>query len=151
MRKDLIKYLIEDCNLIERFPGHKIYKWGTYGEPGASDLDIVFVGEISKNVALDIRDIWLNADVGLDLDITILPDHTLFNHIDRFNECKDDLYFFNETIIRYKLWPLSNNDVHGRIIEDKGVYWKVTQMFANKAFKYKDKGWPKPILLKDYV
>jgi len=59
MRKDLIKYLIEDCNLIERFPGHKIYKWGTYGEPGASDLDIVFVGEISKNVALDIRDIWL--------------------------------------------------------------------------------------------
>ena len=67
------------------------------------------------------------------------------------NECKDDLYFFNETIIRYKLWPLSNNDVHGRIIEDKGVYWKVTQMFANKAFKYKDKGWPKPILLKDYV
>ena len=139
-----------DYNLEDKFPNHKIYKWGTYGNPNANDFDIIFVGEMNNDIAEKLWKFWRTIGIGFKLDITILPDNTLFNHIEKFNKHKGT-YYFDEKIIRYKLWKLNNNDKHGRIITKYHNYYKVEQLFARKDYKYEKVGWPQPILLKDYV
>ena len=147
---EIIRQKLIDYNLEDKFPNHKIYKWGTYGNPNANDFDIIFVGEMNNDIAEKLWKFWRTIGIGFKLDITILPDNTLFNHIEKFNKHKGT-YYFDEKIIRYKLWKLNNNDKHGRIITKYHNYYKVEQLFARKDYKYEKVGWPQPILLKDYV
>lgn len=147
---EIIHQKLIDYNLEDKFPNHKIYKWGTFGNPDANDLDIIFVGEMNNDIAEKLWKFWKTIGIGFKLDITILPDNTLFDHIEKFNNHKGT-YYFNEKIIRYKLWKLNNNEKHGRVITKYHNYYKVEQLFARKDYKYEKVGWPQPILLKDYV
>ena len=139
-----------DYNLEEKFPSHEIYKWGTFGEPDANDLDLVFIGKMNTTVANDLWNFWHQTRRIFMVDITVLPDYTLFHHINAFNK-SEGTYYFNEKITRYKLWPLKNNKEHGRILTKHENYYEIEQLFARKDFKYEKVGWPTPILLKDYV
>jgi hypothetical protein len=141
---------IKHYNLEEKFPNYKIYKWGTFGNPDANDLDLIFIGKMDNSIAEKLWKFWKTIGVGFKLDITVLPNNTLFNHIERFNN-HQGTYHFDEKIIRYKLWCLKNNEEHGRILTKHENYYEIEQLFARKDFKYEKVGWPTPTLLKDYV
>ncbi len=165
MTNPLIEY-IKNYQLNDKFPEHEIYKWGSYGNPLShkpGDFDLVFVGPVSYHVNLELNRFypepqdWEELFLETFLDITVLPNKKLFNHIKRFNKCKDDKYVFDEEIIRYKLWDydeeIQSNAEGGREVEfcpDLGGFTKVTQIFANKE-KYQFRDWPEPILLEDFL
>ena len=149
MRATLIKELL-DYKIDKKFPNHTIYKWGTYGESNANDLDLVFVGEMNEEVASKLWDMHYAMNAGFYIDIVVHPDHKRFSHIERFNSCKDDKYYFGEKMIRYKLWEQPGNEEMGRKVKPVGSYFEIHDIFARKDFKYKTKGWPQPVLLKDF-
>lgn len=168
MNNPLIEY-IKNYQLNDKFPDHEIYKWGSYGNPlshNPGDFDIVFVGPLDKDLYRKLRRFYPIAQdyeelfVETWLDITILPDKKLFNHIKRFNECQDDKYIFDEDIIRYKIFDYDeenqNNAEGGREVESilgpngRGTFYKVKQIFASKE-KYQFRDWPEPILLEDFL
>ncbi len=155
----LVEYL-KNYPLEDKFPDHKIYKWGSWGDPLATDpgdLDICFVGPIDRDFYLKVHHFLALEkanEIYIDqfMDITILPDETLFSHIERFNNCTDDKYIFDEEIIRYKLHAYNNdNEAEGREVEDTDLgFLKVKQIFAKKE-KYQLRDWPQPILLKEFL
>jgi hypothetical protein len=165
MNNPLIEY-IKNYQLNDKFPDYEIYKWGSYGNPLShkpGDFDLVFVGPVNRDLHFELCRFYPLAQdcdrlfVEGELDITVLPNKKLFNHIKRFNECKDDKYIFDEEIIRYKLVDydeeLQSNALGGREVEicyDLGGFTKVTQIFANKE-KYQFRDWPEPILLEDFL
>ena len=66
--------------------------------------------------------------------------------------CVNRLYYFDEEITRYKLWRQKDNEYHGReVVEINPRLFKVTQIFARKDIKYKERKWTYPILLSDLI
>lgn len=136
------------------FPDYEIYLWSNYGFNETSDIDLKFVGHVTPDLGEKLFDIFMEYRQYYKpyfLDPTMYEDTKLFEHIPRFNRCKDDIYYFDEEIIRYKCWPQKNNHYHGREVEqlDEHLY-KVKQIFARKDGKYKNRDWTYPMLLNNY-
>jgi len=156
MRQQLSNFVevIESDNLIEQFPDHDIYLWSNFGFNKTTDVDITVIGEVNSKIAEQCYDIFKKYRklFPLYLDIVLSPNTNLFEHIPRFNECTDDIYYFDKEIIRYKLWEQKDNKYHGReVIKINDRLYKVTQIFARKDTKYKERKWTYPILLSDLI
>jgi hypothetical protein len=154
MRKVLVDYLqlLKSKNLIERYPNHTIYMWSNFILNESPDVDIQFVGEVTPELALDLWELKIECykQSPIPLDICMYPNTKLFEHIDRFNECTDDSYVFDEEIIRYKLRNYSYKDQ--REVEYIAPFlYKTKQLSVRKDGKYKTQNWPQPILLKDLL
>ena len=140
---------LQPNKIIERFPHHEIYLWSNYGFNPTKDIDLKFVGNVNEEIAMELLDLWNES--GRIIDPTIYIDTTLFEHIPRFNRCTEDKYYFDEEIVRYKVWPQKNNEYHGREVEQISEHlYKVKQIFARKDGKYKNRQWTYPMLLSDY-
>jgi hypothetical protein len=140
-------------DIIPQFPEHEIYLWSNYGFNDTPDIDLKFVGDVNFLIgqqALALSRSFTKSN-NIKLDITMYENTKIFEHIPRFNRCTDDIYYFNEEIIRYKFWPQIDNEYHGREVEqiDDCVY-KVKQIFARKDGKYKNRNWTYPMLLSNY-
>jgi len=156
MRQQLSNFVevIESDNLIEQFPDHDIYLWSNFGFNKTTDVDITVIGEVTSEIAEQWYDIFnkYRKLFPLYLDIVLSPNTNLFKHISRFNECTDDIYYFDEEITRYKLWEQKDNEYHGReAIKISDKLYKVKQIFARKDIKYKERKWTYPILLSDLI
>lgn len=146
--------LIKSDKLIEQFPDHDIYLMGNFPYNETPDVDITIIGEVTPEIGKQVSDVRRKYKklFPLPLDPVLSPNTNLFKHISRFNECTDDIYYFDEEITRYKLWPQKNNEYHGRkAIEINPKLHKVTQIFARKDIKYKERKWTYPILLSDLI
>ena len=136
-------------NIIPQFPDHEIYLWSNYGYNESRDIDLKFVGSVTPKIGKQLFDLFRSFDIFL--DVTMYENTKIFEHIPRFNRCTDDIYYFDEEIIRYKCWPQKNNDYHGREVEQIDEYlFKVKQIFARKDGKYKNRDWTYPMLLSNY-
>jgi len=136
-------------NIIPQFPDHEIYLWSNYGYNESPDIDLKFVGSVTPEIGKQLFDLFRSFDIFL--DVTMYENTKIFEHIPRFNRCTDDIYYFDEEIIRYKCWPQKNNDYHGREVEQIDEYlFKVKQIFARKDGKYKNRDWTYPMLLSNY-
>ena len=146
--------VIEKDNLIGQFPEHDIYLWSNFGFNETQDIDLKFVGNITPEFGERVWELYRKYRKLLEtpLDPTLYTSTKLFEHIPRFNRCTEDLYYFNEDIHRYKLWPQKNNEFHGREVEKVSEYlYKVKQVFARKDGKYTNRHWTYPILLSDLI
>jgi len=136
-------------NIIPQFPDHEIYLWSNYGYNESPDIDLKFVGSVTPEIGKQLFDLFRSFDIFL--DVTMYENTKIFEHIPRFNRCTDDIYYFDEEIIRYKCWPQKNNHYHGREVEQIDEYlFKVKQIFARKDGKYKNRDWTYPMLLSNY-
>jgi len=156
MRQQLNNFieLIKRDKLIEQFPNHDIYLMGNFPYNETTDVDITVIGEVTSEIAEQWYDIFnkYRSLFPLYLDIVLSPNTNLFKHISRFNECTDDIYYFDEEITRYKLWEQKDNEYHGReAIKISDKLYKVKQIFARKDIKYKERKWTYPILLSDLI
>lgn len=156
MRQQLNDFLkvIDKDKLITQFPEHDIYLWSNFGFNETEDIDLIFVGNITAEFGEKVWELYLKYRRLFDipLDPALYTSTKLFEHIPRFNNCTEDLYYFNEDIYRYKVWPLANNKFHGRELEKVDEYlYKVKQIFARKDGKYKERHWTYPILLTDLI
>jgi len=150
---DFIEVIKKD-NLIQQFPEHDIYLWSNFGFNETQDIDLKFVGDINPELGKKVWELYRRYRKLLEtpLDPTLYTSTKLFEHIPRFNRCTEDLYYFNEDIYRYKVWPQKNNEVHGRKVEKISDYlYKVKQIFAKKDGKYTNRHWTYPILLSDLI
>ena len=136
-------------DIIPQFPEHEIYLWSNYGFNDTPDIDLKFVGHVNSSISQQA--LALSRSFDKFLDITFYENTKIFEHIPRFNRCTDDIYYFDEEIIRYKFWPQKNNEYHGREVEqiDECVF-KIKQVFARKDGKYKNRDWTYPMLLSNY-
>lgn len=140
-------------SVINRFSNYEIYLWSNYGFNNTEDFDLKFVGEVNSDLGNKLFELHVEfGDNEILLDPTMYENTKIFEHIPRFNRCTEDIYYFNEEIIRYKCWPQKNNDYHGREVEqlDEHLY-KVKQIFARKDGKYRDRDWTYPMLLSNYA
>lgn len=157
MRQDLNEFvdIIKSENLIEKFPNHDIYLMGNFPFNETQDVDITIIGEVTTEIANKWYDIvvgFLEKGYDYKLDPVLSPNTNLFKHISRFNECNDDIYYFDEEITRYKLWPQIDNEYHGReAVKISDRLYKVKQIFARKDIKYKERKWTYPILFSDLI
>ena len=136
-------------SIIPQFPNHEIYLWSNYGFNETEDIDLKFVGDVSPLISQQIVDLPLSFTILL--DVTMYENTKIFEHIPRFNRCTDDVYYFDEEIIRYKTRPQMDNDYHGREVEQIDEYlFKVKQIFARKDGKYRNRDWTYPMLLSNY-
>lgn len=136
-------------SIVPQFPNHEIYLWSNYGFNETKDIDLKFVGDVTPLISQQIVDFPFNYKTFL--DITMYENTKIFEHIPRFNRCTDDVYYFDEEIIRYKTRPQKNNHYHGREVEQIDEYlFKVKQIFARKDGKYKNRDWTYPMLLSNY-
>ena len=136
-------------SIIPQFPNHEIYLWSNYGFNETEDIDLKFVGDVSPLISQQIVDLPLSFTILL--DVTMYENTKIFEHIPRFNRCTDDVYYFDEEIIRYKTRPQKDNDYHGREVEQIDEYlFKVKQIFARKDGKYRNRNWTYPMLLSNY-
>lgn len=139
-------------NILTEFSNYEIYLWSNYGFNETEDIDLKFVGEINGNLGEKLFRLFQTSSTEkLKLDPTMYENTKIFEHIPRFNRCTDDIYYFDEEIIRYKCWPQKNNEYHGREVERLDKYlFKVKQIFARKDGKYKNRDWTYPMLLSNY-
>jgi len=150
---------VKQLKLIERYPHHEIYLWSNFWlNEDTPDIDLKFVGEVSEEMGLSLRNFhkeWIRhkpLDKRYWIDFTMYTDTKLFEHIPRFNRCKEDRYYFDEDIYRYKIWKLNRNEENGReLTQLSDNLFKVKQIFARKDTKYKDRDWTYPILLKNLL
>ena len=154
MRQQLNDLLesIKKVNLIESFPNHDIYIWSNYVFNESPDIDLKFVGEVNNEIADKVSMLSIPKPSGIIFDPTLYTNTKIFEHIPRFNRCTDDIYYFDEEIIRYKIRSQKNNEYNGREVEELGPrLFKIKQIFARKDGKYKHRHWTYPILLKDLL
>ena len=140
-------------SVINRFSNYEIYLWSNYGFNNTEDFDLKFVCEVNSDLGNKLFELHVEfGDNEILLDPTMYENTKIFEHIPRFNRCGEDIYYFDEEIIRYKCWPQKNNDYHGREVEqlDKHLY-KVKQVFARKDGKYRNRDWTYPMLLSNYA
>lgn len=136
-------------DIIPQFPEHEIYLWSNYGFNDTPDIDLKFVGHVNSSISQQA--LALSRSFDKFLDITFYENTKIFEHIPRFNRCTDDIYYFDEEIIRYKFWPQKNNEYHGREVEQiDDCIFKIKQIFARKDGKYKNRDWTYPMLLSNY-
>lgn len=146
--------VIQKDNLLAQFPEHNIYLWSNFGFNETKDIDLIFVGDVTSEFGERVWKLYRKYRKLLEtpLDPTLYTSTKLFEHIPRFNRCTEDLYYFNEDIHRYKVWPQKNNEFHGREVEKVSDYlYKVKQIFARKDGKYTNRHWTYPILLSDLI
>lgn len=156
MRQDLNEFvdIIKSDKIIEKFPNHDIYLMGNFPFNETRDIDITIIGEVTTEIANQWYDIFWEYEekYAYKLDPVLSPNTNLFKHISRFNECTDDIYYFDEEITRYKLWPQKDNEYHGReAVKISDRLYKVKQIFARKDIKYKERKWTYPILFSDLI
>lgn len=155
-RKELVEYLnlIKERNVIERFPNHTIYMWSNFVLNESPDVDLQFVGEVNNDIGYKLQKLRFEMQkiIPTRLDIQMYENTKIFNHIDRFNQCTEATYVFDEEIVRYKTFDPKYSGHNGRKIERLDTWvWKITQIFARKDGKYKNRDWPQPILLTDLL
>ena len=144
--------IVKKDDLIGQFPEHDIYLWSNFGFNETQDIDLIFVGDITSEMGEKVWELYIKYRKLLEtpLDPTLYTSTKLFEHIPRFNKCTKNLYYFNEDIHRYKVWPQKNNEFHGREVEKVASHlYKIKQIFARKDGKYKERHWTYPILLSD--
>ena len=125
--------VIQKDNLLAQFPEHNIYLWSNFGFNETKDIDLIFVGDVTSEFGERVWKLYRKYRKLLEtpLDPTLYTSTKLFEHIPRFNRCTEDLYYFNEDIHRYKVWPQKNNEFHGREVEKVSDYlYKVKQISA---------------------
>tara|TARA_A100001011_G_scaffold324458_1_gene346797 strand:+ start:1144 stop:1641 length:498 start_codon:yes stop_codon:yes gene_type:complete len=149
---DIFVQVLNEYKLLERLEDYDVFLWGNYGLKPTGDIDLTLIGEPSDDLFHMMKDfrrfcqyhIWEN------IDVTVYKTHAILDHIDHFNSCTDDAYYYPEKIERYKLHPLNNNEKFGRIGERLNNWYKIVQVFTLKD-KHKDSGWPEIRDLREYA
>lgn len=153
MRQQLSNFLnlVREDKLLHQFSDYDIYIWSNFILNESPDIDLQFVGKVTPELGEALWNLtWKYKKIfPYRLDPCMYSDTKIFQHIDKFNQSKKDIYYFDEEIIRYKCWNLKRNEYHGREVKqlDQRLY-KIKQVFARKDGKYKTRNWPEAVLLK---
>jgi predicted nucleotidyltransferase len=143
-----IKDLIESADLFRTFSDYEIYIWSSFPFKTDSDVDIIFVGEVTETLGKRLHEL----SEKINLDITVLPTTRIFSYIPDFNKATFR-YYFPEKIIRYKLCPMNRDewDNGWKCTKHSEYLWKIDQTFARKDTKYKTRKWHYPMLFIDFI
>ena len=149
--RDFISY-IHSVDLFNLFSNYEIYIWSNFGFDESKDIDLILIGEPTKDIGKSLYDLKIDALPFHNLDITLLPNTKIFSYIPGFNKSKTN-YYFPEKITRYKI---TNRQKHqhdnGWVCTKHSEHlWKIEQTFARKDTKYKNRDWHYPMLLKNFI
>ena len=69
---------------LDAFSDYEIYIWSSFPFKTDSDVDIIFVGEVTETLGKRLHEL----SEKINLDITVLPTTRIFSYIPDFDRCK---------------------------------------------------------------